>query len=136
MTDIIGVLRALETTLRRVDKLAVGFDTGNINPPYALLSVPNISDYRKSFSGTKMILEPTIALLTSSALDEIGTLRLAEYAAPTGDKSIYSLFASDRRLGGVVEDCQVTDFRSIGMDEYGLIGYYGGIFGLRIMASG
>ena len=136
MPTPLDAIEALRTTLTRVDKLAVGFSTGSINPPYALIGVPAIPSYRDAFAGSRMTLEPTVTLLTSAAIDEIGTLRLIEFSAPSGERSIKSVIERDRKLGGVVEDCQVVDFRPLDFEEIGAIQWYGGVFTLRMMLRG
>lgn len=137
MTTIVGVMQALRDRLKLVDGLSVQVaQTGQINPPYAFLGLPAIESYRKSFAGQKMLLSPTITILTSALFDEIGVTRLLEYMAPTGPKSIVAAIESDRTLGGVVEDTRVTSFEPYGPNEYGAVGYYGGVFNLDVMARG
>jgi len=137
MTDIIDVLEALRDRLRTIDGLNAGIAlTGNVTPPYAFTGLPAVPSYRQSFAGTKMTINPTITLLTSSLFDEIGVRTLAEFMAPTGPKSIYGAIMRDPKLGGVVEACRVMEFRPLGAEDHGAIGYYGGVFELEIMASG
>lgn len=137
MTTIRSALEALRTTLTGVEKLSVSMGlSGQINPPHAAIGLPRIGDYRQAFAGTRMTLEPTITLLTSAAFDEIGTLTMADYLAPTGPKSLYERIERNPTLGGVVERCQIMDFDPLGPEEYGAIGYFGGTFTLRIMARG
>jgi hypothetical protein len=137
MTAITGVLTALRTTLARVDGLNVSLaQTGQINPPTAILGVPTVTDYRKAFAGLRLNIEPTITVLTSSAFDEIGTMRLAEFANPYGPKSIVKAIDDDHTLGGIVESARVVDFRPLSVEEIGAVGYYGGVFTVAVMARG
>lgn len=137
MTTIRDALEALRTTLTGVEKLTVSLGlTGQVNPPHAAVGLPSIRDFRQAFAGARMTIEPTITLLTSAAFDEIGTLTMADYLAPTGSKSIYERIEKNPTLGGVVERCQITEFDPIGPEEYGAIGYFGGTFTLRIMMRG
>lgn len=137
MTTLIDVLKALRTTLTAVDGLTVSLaQTGDINPPMAILGVPTVTDYRKAFAGMRLNVEPTITILTSAAFDEIGTLRLAEYAGASGPRSIVAAIDANPTLGGVVERARVIDFRPLGMEEYGALGYYGGTFTVNVMARG
>lgn len=137
MTTIVEVLNALKSTLDRVDGLSVTLaQTGQINPPTAVLGVPTVTDFRKAFGGLRLDIEPTITVLTSSAFDEIGTIRLAEFVSPTGEKSIVKCIDDDSTLGGVVERARVLDFRPLANDEIGAIGYYGGTFTVSVMARG
>lgn len=132
-----AVMEALKSTLRRVDGLSVSLSpTGTIKPPHAIVGVPTILDYRKAVAGARLDVEVSILLLTSSAFDETGALRLAEYATPSGDRSLFRAIQANRTLGGVVEDAHIRDFRPLGGDEYGQIGYYGGEFTCAIMVRG
>lgn len=137
MTDIQAVMKALKSRLLLIDGLSVQVaQTGNVNPPYAFLGPPTVESYRRSFSGAKMTIQPTVTILTSATFDEIGVTRMLEYMAPTGDKSLVAIIEADRTLGGVVEDTRVISFEPFGPQEYGAVGYYGGTFNLEIMASG
>lgn len=132
-----AVMEALSATLLTVEGLSVSLSpTGNIKPPHAIVGVPAIVDYRKARAGTRLDLEVTITLLTSSAFDETGALRLAEYANPTGSRSLYAAIERDRTLGGLVEQAMIRDFRPLDYDEYGSIQYYGGQFTTEVMVRG
>lgn len=137
MTSIPDVMRALKATLKNIDGLAVSMaQTGQVNPPMAVLGVPTILDYRKAFGGLRLDIEPSITILTSSAFDEIGTLMLADFFSPSGPRSIVACIDADPTLGGVVERARVTDARPLGLEEFGAIGYYGGILTVSVMARG
>jgi hypothetical protein len=111
-------------------------ETGQIITPYAWVGVPTIENYRESFAGARMTLEFPLTILTSAAYDEIGTRQLVEYVAVRGPSSIYEVFESNPTLSGTVERARVSDFRPIGADEYGAIGYFGGVFTIHVMARG
>lgn len=131
------VMQALRATLSDVHGLSVSLSpTGTIKPPHAIVGVPAILDYRKAVAGARLDLEVSILLLTSSAFDETGALRLVEYSTPTGDRSLFQAIERDRTLGGVVEQAAIRDFRPLGADEYGQIGYYGGEFTCSVMIRG
>lgn len=131
------VMEALKASLSEVEGLSVSLaPTGTIKPPHAIVGVPSILDYRKAVAGARLDLEVSILLLTSSAFEETGALRLAEYSTPNGPKSIFRRIDNDRTLGGVVEQAQIRDFRPLGADEYGQIGYFGGEFTCAIMVRG
>jgi hypothetical protein len=136
MPTIKDAVMGVKAALTRVEKLGVGFDTGQVNPPYALLRAPSVTNYRAALAGQRLELEMEVVLLTSGAIDEIGTLRLLPYSSPSGANSIPLAIQNDRKLGGVVEECRVNDFRPLGMDEAGVIGYQGGVFTLAIMMRG
>lgn len=137
MTDLLAVCTALRDTLKGIDKLSVGIAlTGSINPPYAFVGVPTIESYRRAFAGARMDIVISLTILTSAAMDEIGTRRLIEYSSPDGDKSIFRRIEENKTLGGKVESAEVVDFRPLGPEEVGAIGYFGGEFSIRIMARG
>lgn len=137
MTSLVNVLKALRSTLKAVDGLSVSMSqTGQINPPTAILGVPTVNDYRRAFAGSRMDIEPTITVLTSSAFDEIGTLTLAEYFDGSGPKSIVAAIDNNPTLGGVVERARVIEARPLGLEEFGALGYYGGILTVSVMARG
>jgi hypothetical protein len=134
---MIAVMEALKAVLSEVRGLSVSLSpTGNIKPPHAIVGVPAIVDYRKAVAGARLDLEVPIILLTSSAFDETGALRLAEYSTPSGDRSLFRAIESNRTLGGIVEQAMIRDFRPLGADEYGQIGYYGGEFTCAVMVRG
>ena len=107
-----------------------------ISPPHALVGVPPIPVYRTTMSRGTYELDLTVTILVSSAVSRVGQLQLAEYASVTGAKSIPLAIEGDRTLGGTVHDCVVTSFRPLGLDEVGVIQYYGGVFNLKTLASG
>jgi len=137
MTDVLAVCDALRDTLKGVEKLSVGIAlTGSLNPPYAFVGVPTIESYRRAFAGARMDIVVSLTILTSTAMDEVGTRRLIEFSAPAGDRSIFERIEKNNTLGGVVERAEVVDFRPLGPEEVGAIGYFGGEFSIRIMARG
>lgn len=107
-----------------------------INPPQAIVGVPGIPEYRLTFGRGRFQISPTVTVLVSAALDRTGQLKLASYANATGASSIPAAIEGDRTLGGIVEECVVDNFRVLGLEEVGIIGYYGGEFSLRVVAPG
>lgn len=131
------VMLGIETRLKTISGLRVSeYVADQINPPAALVGVPEISSYHATMGRGRFTIEPTVTVLTSAAYDRAGQLKLAGYANPTGSSSVVVAIEGDKTLGGVVDDCIVVDFRPLGMEEVGLIGYYGGVFTLRVIASG
>lgn len=107
-----------------------------ISPPQAIVGVPDIPEYRITFGRGRFQIAPTVTILVSAALDRIGQLKLASYANATGASSIPAAIEGDRTLGGIVEECKVDDFRVLGLEEVGAIGYFGGVFSLTVVAPG
>jgi hypothetical protein len=134
---ILQVMQGIETRLKTIDGLRVTYYIADqVNPPQAVVGCPPIDSYRATFRRGVFLLQPQVVVLTSAALDRVGQTALAEYANPIGAKSIPAAIEGDRTLGGVVEDCVVDSFQPLGMEEVGLIGYYGGVFDLRVVAPG
>ncbi len=114
-------------------------DTGSsaqINPPQAIVAVPTIPSYHEAFANGKFRLDIEVAILVSNAYSRTADLMLAPYANPTGASSIKAAIEGDKSLGGVVDDCMVVSFRPVSREEFGLIGYYGGLFLLKVIATG
>lgn len=134
---ILQVMQGIETRLATITGLRVNdVIPDQINPPQAIVGVPPIPRYHATMQRGRFQLEPTVTVLVSAALDRVGQEALAEYANPTGAKSIITAIEADKTLGGVVDDCIVTSFRPLGLEEVGLIGYYGGVFDLQVIAQG
>ncbi|HEX6968606.1 MAG TPA: hypothetical protein VF174_07340 [Micromonosporaceae bacterium] len=106
-------------------------------PPAAFPLVPSIPSYREAMRRGTYTLTFRVAVLTGAQLDRTGQARLAAYANPTGDQSIRAaLEDTDKTLGGLVNDLVVESFDPAGLEEVGLISYYGGVFTVRVIASG
>lgn len=137
MPTIADIMRGIEARLETIPGLRVSDVTPDqINPPAAIVGVPPIPAYHATMARGRMTVEPTVTVLVSAAIDRVGQLALAEYANPTGAKSIAAAIEGDRTLGKVVEDCIVTSFRPLGLEDVGVIGYYGGEWTLRAVAAG
>lgn len=131
------VMQAIETRLATISGLRVNdVAPDQINPPAAFVGVPPIPNYRLTMGRARYSITPTITVLTSASWDRAGQLKLASYANPTGASSIPAAVEGDRTLGGIADECLVDDFAPLGMEEVGLIGYYGGRFSLRVILSG
>lgn len=131
------ILEGIEARLDTVTGLRTSaFVADQINPPAALVGVPPIDNYRSTMRRGRFQLTPVVYVFVSATLDRVGQYQLASFADVTGDNSIPLAIEGDRSLGGLVEDCVVTGFRPLGMDEVGQIGYYGGVFDLLVIAAG
>lgn len=139
MADITQIMDGLEARLATITGLRVSdVSPGQINPPCAIVGVPPVDNYHATFgaNGRVTLDSVTITVLTSAAVDRIGQRLLAGYANPTGDTSVKAAIEADKTLGGVVDDCIVTASRPLGLEEVGVIGYFGGVFNLRVIARG
>jgi hypothetical protein len=138
MATIVQVMLGIETRLKTITGLrAEEFRPDQINPPQAIVGVPPIPDYRRSFGPTgQLVIEPTVTLLVSAALDRVGQQKLASYVDKTGAQSIFAAIEADKTLGGLDVECTVKSFDPLSSQEVGLIGYYGGIFKLAVITTG
>lgn len=134
---IVEVMQGIEARLETIAGLRVSdVVPDQINPPQGIVGVPPIPAYHATMGRGKFTIEPTVTVLVSAAQDRSGQQNLAAYADPTGDKSVVVAIEGDKTLGGVVDDCVVVSFEPLGLQEVGLVGYYGGRFQLRAIASG
>lgn len=134
---LVGIMEGIQARLQTIVGLQVSATSpGQITPPAAVVGVPPIPDYRLTMRRGFFRIEPTITILVSSAATDAGQRALAAYADVSGTNSIPAAIEADRTLGGVVSECLVDSFRSLGLEEVGIIGYYGGIFTLSVTAPG
>lgn len=111
--------------------------TGAINAPALMVGVPTVPEYRAAFGrGTVMITGWQLFILTSAKLDRAGQKALADYASWTGPKSIPLALEADKTLGGVAIDLAVQSFRPLGLEEVGIIQYFGGVLEVDVEVSG
>lgn len=134
---VLEMMQAIEVRLQTIEGLRTAhFNSDQVNPPMAVVGVPPIESYRQAFGRATYALNFEVYILVSAALDRVGQSALAGYANPTGATSIVAAIEGDRTLGGLVQECVVDTFRPLGWEEVGAIGYYGGVFNLRVFASG
>jgi len=130
-------MEAVEARLQTIGGLRTSaYVADQINPPHAVVGVPEVDNYHATFHRGRMTIELQVWVLVSSTLDRTGQMLLADYADPVGSTSIANALETDKTLGGVVNDCIVLSFRPLGTEEVGQLGYYGGVFDLRIIADG
>lgn len=145
-TPIRAIMAGLASALQGIDGLRVNADgaivPGQINPPEGIIGIPPIEDYHGTFRMGSFKTDMPIWVLVSAAVDRVGQLALADYADPSGPKSVRAALetkdTADGRstLGGVVSDLAVLSFRPLGLEEVGAIGYFGGVWTVRIVATG
>ncbi|HEY5986996.1 MAG TPA: hypothetical protein VIV12_11570 [Streptosporangiaceae bacterium] len=134
---LLEVMQGLETRLATISGLQVS-DTvpGEITPPAAMVGVPAIDNYHATMQRGRFQLSGQLWVFTSAAVDRVGQEALAEYANPTGTKSVITAVYGDKTLGDKVEDTIIRTFRPLGMEEVGEIGYFGGVFEWEVIAVG
>lgn len=132
------LMEAVATRLETVPLLrANGFSPSAINPPTAIVPVPPVPSYRAAMNrGTVLIEDWPITILTSSQVDRVGQQLLAEYLSWTGASSVITALEGEPTLGGVVSDLIVQSARPLGMEEVGIIGYFGGEIRLKLTLPG
>lgn len=129
-------MTGLKTRLATISGLhALDFAPDNPVPPTAFPLVPAF-DYRQSMGRGTYTLPFRIAVLTGAQLDREGQMNLAGYANQTGATSVRAAIEGDGTLGGIVAGSVVDDFDPQGLEQVGLAQYYGGIFNVRVIASG
>ena len=132
------VMEALGVRLNPIDGLrGLGYAPDSPSPPVAFPLVPAIDSYRESMKRGTYVVTYRIAVLTGAQLDRTGQRRLAGYANPTGTSSIRAVLEDgDKTLGGLVNDLVVDSFDPEGLQTTNFVGYYGGVFSVRVIASG
>lgn len=137
MATVQQVMEGIEARLLTIEGLRVApYAPDSINPPQAIVGVPPV-DYRLSFGDSgELQINPTITILVSAALDRVGQMKLASYVNKTGDQSVYAAIEADKTLGLANVECLVRSFQSLGMQDVGVLGYYGGVFQLTCLATG
>lgn len=137
MATIEAIMDGLEARLATISGLRVSdVSPGQINPPCAIVGVPDIPDYRITMRNGYALLTFQVTVLVSAALDRVGQKKLAGYADFTGANSIRTAIEGDDTLGGAASECVVDSFRPLGLEEVGTIGYFGGVFNIRVVAQG
>lgn len=137
-TTIPQIMTAVGTRLNGISGLrGHAYAPDNPSPPCAFPLVPAITSYRESMRRGTYVIPLRIAVLTGAQVDRVGQHALAGYANPTGSLSIRAaLEDGDKTLGGLINDLVVDSFDPGGLQEVGLVGYYGGVFTVRVIASG
>ncbi|HEY9417123.1 MAG TPA: hypothetical protein VIQ30_20385 [Pseudonocardia sp.] len=137
------IMAGLKTRLATVSGLrAHEYAPDDPNPPCAFPLVPAIPSYRETMRGATYVIPFRVVVLTGAQVDRAGQKRLAAYANPTGPQSIRAAIEGDRAttgaqtLDGIVQDVVVDGFDPDGLQEVGLVNYYGGTFTVRVIASG
>lgn len=132
------VMAAIGERLNSISGLrGVGYAPDSPSPPTAFPLVPGIPSYREAMGRGVYVVTYRVVVLTGAQLDRTGQAALAGYANPTGSASVrQALEDGDKTLGGLVKDLIVDGFDPDGLQEVGFVNYYGGVFNVRVIASG
>ena len=138
MATIEQIMQGIEARLETIEGLNVtSYMADQINPPQAIVGVPPVDDFRRSFgSAGELQISPTVTVLVSAALDRVGQIKLASYVDKTGASSVFAAIDADKTLSLEGVDCTVRSFQPLGLKDVGVIGYYGGVFTLFCLATG
>jgi hypothetical protein len=135
MATLTEIIDGIETRLQTITGLRTkNVSPGQITPPCAIVEPPPI-DYLITFDQGYWDINPTITVFTSASMDRAGQRALMGYADPSGSGSVYAAIAADQTLGGKVDFCAVQSFRPLGLEEVGILEYYGGVFTLHVSAA-
>jgi hypothetical protein len=131
---IADIMRGIETRLLTIDGLRVpGNGTPDqINPPAAVVGVPDVPNYHQAMRRGTVELSPTVLILVSAAVSRTGQMALAEYANPSGPSSVVAAIEADKSLGGLPVQAVVRSFRGLGLEKVGEVPYYAGLFTLTV----
>ena len=130
------IMTGIETRLKTVPGLKTADHApGDPIAPCAFPLVPAFT-YRETMGRATYSLPFRVAVVVAGQVDRVGQHNLAEYASQTGARSIRAALEGDKTLGGLVQDLVVDSFDPDGLVDVGLAGYVGGIFNLRVLASG
>ena len=129
------MMAGLETRLKTISVLnTAAFVAGQITPPMAVISVPDIPKYHETMQRGYFELDIFFDILVSNVLDQKSQNDLSAFADITGSNSVIAAIYGDKTLNGTVDDCQLLSFRQLTNEEVGVIGYRGGRFTLRVAA--
>lgn len=134
LDGIEGLLAALPS-LRVKDVVGVDLPvTGQAS--VAVVMTPAIPSYRSTMGRGKYELTVDVLLLTAAGISRPGQRKLAAFASQTGDSSLRAAVEADSTLGGTCDTSYLASFRPLGVEEVGVIGYFGGIFSIYLATSG
>lgn len=137
-TTVPDIMTALGARLDTITGLrGLSYAPDNPAPPVAFPLVPAIPSYREAMRRGTYVVPFRVVVLTGAQLDRTSQHRLAAFSAPLGAQSIRAaLEDGDRTLGGLVDDLACDSFDPNGLQEVGAVGYLGGVFSVRVIASG
>lgn len=137
MASITDIRLGLEKNLARIPGLRTSsFAPDNPTPPMAIIQ-PDSSPVRFDVSMNRGLDEFrfTISILAHRADERSAQNKLDMYCAGSGDFSVKQAVEYDRTLGGVVNDCRVTEISSYGVISSNEIQYAAAEFLVVVYAS-
>lgn len=135
------IMDAVEAKLRPLPNLRLGLPGAgdyNVsgNASVAIVGIPPVSSYRETMRRGRYQLIVPVTVLVDETVTREAIRKLLAFANQTGASSIRAALEADNTLGGVVEECVVDAFDPLGEEQVGAIGYWGGLWPVRIFARG
>jgi hypothetical protein len=137
MASITDIRIGLENNLKRIPGLRTAPNAPDlVNPPIAIVQ-PDSIPVRFDVAMNRGLDEFrfTITVLAHRADERSAQNKLDGYCAGSGDYSVKQAVEYDRTLGGVVNDCRVTEISSYGSISVNEIQYTAAEFMVVVYAS-
>jgi hypothetical protein len=137
MASITDIRIGLENNLKRISGLRTAPSAPDlVNPPMAIVQ-PDSSPVKFDVAMNRGLDEFrfTITVLAHRADERSAQNKLDSYCAGSGDYSVKQAIEYDRTLGGVVNDCRVTEISSYGSISVNEIQYAAAEFVVVVYAS-
>lgn len=103
-------------------------------PPVAIVILSTV-EYNKAMARGLNLYNFIVQVIVGRADERTAQNNLDAYVSPTGNSSVKLAVESDRTLGGVVDDCLVTDLRNVGSLTYGDQTYLAAEFAVTVYAN-
>jgi len=137
MASITDIRIGLENNLKRIPGLRTAPNAPDlVNPPIAIVQ-PDSIPVRFDVAMNRGLDEFrfTITVLAHRADERSAQNKLDSYCAGSGEYSVKQAVEYDRTLGGVVNDCRVTEISSYGSISVNEIQYTAAEFMVVVYAS-
>ena len=137
MASITAIRNGLSTNLARIPGLRTSaFTPDLVNPPIAVVQ-PDATPVRFDIAMNRGLDEFrfTITVIAHRQDERSAQNKLDSYCAGSGEFSVKQAVEYDRTLGGVVNDCRVTEISSYGSISVNEIQYVAAEFLVVVYAS-
>lgn len=137
MTTLAEVREGIRSVLATIPDLNTSdVELGNSSFPCATVLTPSFDYYTGGTFGSTGLtgtIEFEVFVAVGAQLTDEGARNLTAYADWSGDRSVIQAFANNAGLDGLVDDCVVMSFRSMGIEDVGGVGAWGGLFTIRAL---
>jgi hypothetical protein len=135
MTDINAMSEAIALQLSNIEGLRTQAQIRDmVAVPVAIIGPPTSIDYDATMRNGSNRYEFGVRVLVGRVEERSAQVYLAEYAAPTGPRSIKAAIEADPSLGGTAMTTRVTSANGIGSYDYGDVSYLGMDFSVEVYA--